>query len=112
MNKRFNSDNESIYAYADQRKRQTHTYTPLPAAIGPGQLVADVPRAKACGDQQPATTRAVVLFTQQNGAAGSTAGKEGAGVATAPGAVAAAGAAVLHPPPEAGQASTPKKASE
>ena len=47
------------------------------------------------------------------GAAGSTRGKESAGVAAPHGAVAAAGAAVLPPPPEAGQpeASTPKKAS-
>ena len=71
---------------------------------------AGVPRAKACGgpDQDMATARSAPRI----GAAGSTAGKEGAGVAAAPGAVAAAGAAAdWPPPPEAGQASTPKQAS-
>ena len=47
----------------------------------------------------------------RNSAAGSTAGKEGAGVTTVPGVVAVTGGAARRPQQEAEQALTPKKAS-
>ena len=66
-------------------------------------------QTKACGGPEKAAATARSM--PRNCVAGSTAGKAEAGVAAAPGAVAAAGAAAWPPPPEAGPALTPKKAS-
>ena len=67
-----------------------------PDASAARAAAAGVPRAKPCGgpEQDTATARS----TPQNGAAGSTAGTEGASIAAAPEAVAAAGAAAESSP--------------
>ena len=99
---------DSPGAGAPQLWRQLLTAAPDAAAARAAE--ANVPQAKACGGPEQDT--ATAWSTPLIGAAGSTAGKEGAGVAALPGAVAAAGAASDWPPPlEAGPASTPKQAS-